>query len=198
MPLWDTLKPQTGDALLIVDIQNDFLPGGSMPAANGDAIVPVMNRYIALFESAALPIFTTRCWHPADHRSFQAQGGPLPTHCIVWSEGAEFARQLKLPGIDEVVVISKGTDANTHASSGFDGTDLEEHLRKQEVQRLFVGGLTTEHAIFDTVKDAHDRGFAVLLLEDATRPLNADEAQRALAQMRRLGVDFVQYDRIAP
>lgn len=197
MPLWDTSKPQNGDALLIVDVQNDFLPGGSMPAANGDAIVPVMNRYTALFQSADLPIFATRCWHPADHRSFHAQGGPWPAHCIEWSEGAEFARQLKLPGIDEVVVISKGTDANKHASSGFDGTDLEEHLRKQEVRRLFVGGLTTERAVYDTVKDALDRGFAVLLLEDASCPLNADEAQRALAEMRHLGVDFVQYDRIA-
>lgn len=197
MTLWDTLKPQTGDALLIVDVQNDFLPGGSMPAANGDEIVPVMNRYTALFQSAALPIFATRCWHPADHCSFQAQGGPWPAHCIAWSEGAEFARRLKLPGIDEMVVISKGTDANKHASSGFDGTDLEAHLRKQEVQRLFVGGLTTERAVYDTVRDALDRGFAVLLLEDASCSLNADEAQRALAQMRRLDVDFVRYDRIA-
>ncbi len=196
MPLWDTLKPRTGDALIIVDVQNDFLPGGSMPAANGDEIVPVMNRYTTLFQSAALPIFATRCWHPADHHSFQAQGGPWPVHCIAWSEGAEFARQLKLPGIDEMVVISKGADANKHASSGFDGTDLEEHLRKQEVRRLFVGGLTTERAVYDTVKDALDRDFAVLLLEDASGPLNADEAQRALAEMRRLGVDFVRYDRI--
>lgn len=196
MPLWDTLKPQTGDALLIVDVQNDFLPGGSMPTTNGDVIVPVMNRYTALFQSATLPIFTTRCWHPADHRSFQAQGGPLPVHCIAWSEGAEFARRLKLPGIDEVVVISKGTDANKHASSSFDGTDLEAHLRKQEVRRLFVGGLTTERAVYDTVKDGLDRGFAVLLLEDATRPMNTDEAQRALVEMRRLGVSFVRYDRI--
>lgn len=193
----DSRRPRTGDALLIVDLQNDFLAGGALPVPEGGAVVPVMNRYVELFQSASLPIFATRCWHPAGHHSF-APGGPWPAHCIAWSEGAEFARQLKLPAIDAVVLVSKGTDpAARHPDSGFDGTDLEEHLRKQEVQRLFVGGLALEHAVYATAKDGLARGFDVFLLQDAAHPRDPHAGARALSELRSLGVGLVDYATIA-
>ncbi|MFA7095281.1 MAG: isochorismatase family protein [Gammaproteobacteria bacterium] len=193
----DNRKPRAGDALIIVDLQNDFLAGGALPVPEGDAIVPVMNRYVELFQSASLPVIATRCWHPAGHRSFES-GGPWPAHCIAWSEGAEFARQLKLPDIDDVVLVSKGTNpATRHPDSGFEETDLEEHLRKQEVQRLFVGGLTLEHAVYATAKDGLARGFDAILLQDAARPRDPRAAERALSELQSLGVDFVDYARIA-
>lgn len=197
MMLWNTLKPRTGDALVIVDLQNDFLPGGSLATPDGDAVVPVLNRYVALFQGADLPILATRCWHPPDHRAFREQGGAWPAHCVAWSEGAEFARRLKLPDLDRMVVITKGERPDRHPDSGFDGTDLEDHLRHLAVQRLFVGGLTTEHSVYHTIKDGLSRGFDMVLLQDATRPLDEAAGQPALDELQRLGVDFIEYDRIA-
>ena len=105
--------PRQGDALLIVDVQNDFLPGGSLSVPHGDEVVPVLNHWIDLFRERALPVFATRDWHPADHCSFVAQGGPWPPHCVVGTAGARFSEALRLPG--ECTIISTDTrqDENT-------------------------------------------------------------------------------------
>jgi nicotinamidase/pyrazinamidase len=119
---------QTGDALLVVDVQNDFLPGGSLAVPGGDEVIPVLNHYLATFEAHGLPTFATRDWHPSDHCSFQAQGGPWPVHCVAGTQGADFAPGLQLPS--STSVISKATSSERDACSGFEGTDLDSQLRQ--------------------------------------------------------------------
>lgn len=179
------------DALLLVDVQNDFLPGGALAVPDGDQVVPVLNAYIARFAAKKLPIFATRDWHPPDHCSFRPQGGPWPPHCIAGSQGAQFSPALKLPA--EVKIISKATAKEREAYSGFDGTDLASQLKALNVKRLFIGGLATDYCVLNTVKDALRLGFEVYLLRDAVRAVNVHpgDEQRALDEMQRLGARFV-------
>ncbi len=128
------------DALIVTDIQIDFLPGGALPVPEGDQVIPLLNEYISVFKNANLKIFTTRDWHPPNHISFKAQGGPWPPHCVQNSDGAKLSPLLKLP--NNVIVISKATNPLKEAYSSFEGTELEEELRKSEVSRIFVGGFS--------------------------------------------------------
>ena len=181
------LAPTAADALIIVDVQNDFLPGGQLAVRDGDAVIPVLNRYVTSFVAANAPIFATRDWHPADHCSFRGQGGPWPPHCIANTPGAAFAAGLSLPAGTRV--ISKATHPEKDAYSGFEGTDLAEYLRDLGVRRVFVGGLATDYCVLNTVKDAVAAGFEVILLTDAIRAVNVqpDDGERALAEMARAG-----------
>ena len=180
----------TGDALIIVDVQNDFLPGGSLAVKHGEEVVPRLNRYIALFQAKGLPIFATRDWHPANHCSFQAQGGMWPPHCIADTPGAAFSAQLDLP--PDARIISKATPPDKDAYSGFEGTELESLLRAAGVRRLFVGGLATEYCVLNTVKDARLRNYPTFLLDDAVRAVNVHPADQRLAleEMLRLGAEL--------
>jgi len=179
--------PGPGDALLIVDVQNDFLPGGSLAVPEGDRVVPVLNRYIRDFTAAGLPVYATRDWHPEGHCSFAAQGGPWPPHCRAGTRGAAFAPGLKLP--EGAVVISKADTVEKDAYSGFQGTDLAERLQAAGVRRLFVGGLATDYCVLNTVRDALAAGFGVVLLEDAIRAVDVKpgDGARAEAEMVRAG-----------
>jgi nicotinamidase/pyrazinamidase len=188
------LKPRAGDVLVIVDVQKDFLPGGALAVPQGDEVVPVLNRYLALFEGSGLPIFATRDWHPANHCSFKAQSGPWPQHCVVGSEGARFAPGLKLPS--GTVIVSKPSVADRETYSAFEGTDFDERLHAMKVRRLFVGGLATDYCVLNTVLGALQRGFEVILLRDAIRAVNAQpgdgvRAEQAMAQAgaKPAGVD---------
>lgn len=185
------VKPGQGDALIVVDVQNDFLPGGSLGVPDGDAVVSVMNRYMARFRDAGLPVYATRDWHPEGHCSFEAQGGPWPPHCIAESQGAEFADELELN--DDVTVISKATTVEKDAYSGFQGTDLAKRLRRQQVKRLFIGGLATDYCVVNTVKDALKEGFEVLLLDDGIRGVNvnAGDTEKAMQEMHELGAESI-------
>ncbi len=191
------LKPAEGDALIIVDVQNDFLPGGNLGVPDGDAVLPVMNRYLELFRRAGLPVYATRDWHPEGHCSFKAQGGPWPPHCVAESEGAAFARELKIG--EDVDVISKATTVEKDAYSGFEGTDLAERLRKQKINRLFIGGLATDYCVLNTVKDALREGFQVLLLEDGIRgvEVNAGDSKKAIEEMHALGARSIRLEDVA-
>src|SRR5579884_3705456 len=115
------------DALVVVDVQNDFLPGGSLAVPGGDEVVPVLNRYLGLFAERGRPVFATRDWHPPDHGSFRDRGGPWPPHCVAGTRGAAFAPDLRLPA--GARVISKGTSRERDTYSGFEGTTLDEELR---------------------------------------------------------------------
>lgn len=183
----DTLRPNATDALLIVDVQNDFLPGGTLAVPGGDAVIPVLNSTIALFTGLSLPIFATRDWHPADHCSFRAQGGPWPPHCIAGSSGAAFPAALRLP--DSTVVLSKAMTPEQDAYSGFEGTALASLLRARGVQRLFVGGLATDYCVLNTVLDGLKQGFRVVLLVDAIRAveLHAGDGDKAIEKMTGAG-----------
>jgi len=185
------VTPHPGDALILVDVQNDFLPGGSLAVPQGDAVIPALNRAIAAMQARGLPVFATRDWHPADHCSFQAQGGPWPPHCVAASPGAEFAPALKLPS--DAAIISKATRADTDAYSGFQGTELDRLLRERGVKHLFVGGLATDYCVLNTVQDALKLGYQVFLLEDAVRAVDVQpgDGTRALAQMEERGARLV-------
>jgi nicotinamidase/pyrazinamidase len=172
------------DALIIVDVQKDFLPGGSLPVPSGDEVIPVLNDYISLFKTAKTRVFATRDWHPANHVSFKEFGGSWPPHCVQETEGANFHPGLKLP--QNVTVISKATDPKRESYSGFDGTTLADELRKGEVSRIFVGGLATDYCVKNTVLDGLIARFGVVLLSDAIRGINvkADDSEKAISAMR--------------
>ncbi len=193
----DTMQLSRKDALLIIDVQNDFLPGGSLAVREGDKIIPVLNRYITQFVRHALPVYATRDWHPADHCSFQAQGGPWPPHCVAGTAGARFAANLNLP--PDVVVVSKATTPRKDAYSGFEGTDLAHRLRSQGLERLFIGGLATDYCVLNSVKDALADGFVVFLLLDAMRPvdLHPGDGEAAIDEMLAGGAHPMQYEDIA-
>ncbi len=171
------------DALVIVDVQNDFCKGGALPVPNGDRVVPVLNKYIPMFMRASGKVFATRDWHPPNHMSFKAQGGPWPPHCVQNTKGAEFHPRLQLP--KSAPVISKGTEPNDVSYSNFDRTSLAEELRKRGVKRVFIGGLATEYCVKATVLDALDLGFDAVLLADASRGINVkpDDTRAAMKEM---------------
>ena len=187
-----TSQPQQGDALLIVDVQNDFLPGGRLAVPAGDQVVAPLNDWIARFASAGLPVFATRDWHPADHCSFQPQGGPWPPHCIAGTEGAEFAEGLRLPAGS--TIISKATRVDADAYSGFAGTDLQQRLMESGVQQLFVGGLATDYCVLNSVRDALRLGYDVRLLMAGIRAVNVKpgDGAEAIAGMIAAGAVAVE------
>lgn len=181
-----------GDALLIVDVQNDFCPGGSLAVPGGDRVVPVLNRYLAAFAGRGLPVYASRDWHPAETRHFEAGGGPWPAHCIAGTEGAAFHPDLELPS--SATVVSKGTDPVDDGYSAFEaeaseGRVLAESLKEKGVRRLFVGGLATDYCVRASVLDAARQGFRPVLLLDAIAGIdvNAGDQAAALDEMLRAG-----------
>ncbi len=179
------LSPHSGDALLIVDVQRDFLPDGALGVPGGNVVVPVLNRYLGLFRNR--PVIFSRDWHPENHVSFRAQGGPWPAHCIAGSTGAAFAPGLEVPA--SALVISKATEPGINAYSAFDHTELADWLRLRSCSRLFVGGLATDYCVRASVLDALAEGFAVILLVDAIRAVDVQpsDGERAIRQMLDAG-----------
>jgi nicotinamidase/pyrazinamidase len=175
--------PSKSDALIIVDVQMDFCPGGALPVPDGDQVVPVLNDYMKLFTKSNAKIFATRDWHPPNHISFKQQGGPWPPHCIQQSDGAQFHPDLKLPST--TMIISKATDPNKESYSGFDGTQLSAELKTQGVTRVFVGGLATDYCVKSTVLDALKLGYKTVLLLDATRGIDTTpgDVEKAINEM---------------
>jgi nicotinamidase/pyrazinamidase len=193
---------QTKDALIIVDVQNDFCPGGALAVSGGDEVVPLLNRVIERFTEAGLPIFATRDWHPEKTSHFKTYGGVWPAHCVQGTRGAEFHADLKIN--DDVIVVSKGMMPDEDSYSGFQATDgsgtrLAELLRQKEIQRIFVGGLATDYCVKHTVLDGLTEGFEALLLADAIRAvnLNPHDGEIAMDEMLRAGaVAIVDFARI--
>jgi nicotinamidase/pyrazinamidase len=180
------------DALIIVDAQNDFCPGGALAVAGGDEVIAPLNRYIELFAERRRPIFATRDWHPAKTSHFRDYGGPWPVHCVQNSRGANFHSELRIE--DQVVVLSKGMGPDEDSYSGFhavdaDGTPLAEILREKGVARIFVAGLATDYCVKHTVLDALKLGFRVVVLRDAVRAVNLrpNDGAAALREMVQAG-----------
>lgn len=171
------------DALIIADIQLDFLPGGALPVSDGDQTIPVLNEYAKIFKKANAEIIASRDWHPTNHISFKEQGGLWPPHCVQDTEGAKFDPRMKLP--EGTTVISKATDSTKEAYSVFDGTGLAEKLKNQGVTRIFVGGLTTDYCVVNTILDARKLGLEAVVLLDATRGINVEpkDVDRAIRTM---------------
>ena len=175
------------DALLITDIQKDFLPGGSLPVEGGDEIIPVLNAYVKRFAVAKAHIFASRDWHPSNHISFKAQGGPWPPHCVQDTDGAKFSPDLKMSAI--IGVISKATNPEHESYSVFDGTNFDHELKMCEVKRLFIGGLATDYCVVNTVLDSRKLGYETVVLTDATLGINVEsgDVDRAFAAMFKAG-----------
>jgi nicotinamidase/pyrazinamidase len=175
------------DALVIVDLQNDFLPGGALGVPDGDAVIAPLNACIAQFRQAGAPIFATRDWHPANHCSFRARGGPWPPHCVADTAGAAFDSRLQLP--PDVVVISKGSAADADAYSGFDHTELAAQLAARGCRRVFIAGLATDYCVRATALDALRAGLQTVVLEDAVRAVNLQptDGQLALSELQARG-----------
>jgi len=187
-------RTRMNEALLIVDVQNDFCPRGALAVKEGDAVVVPLNAAIRHAERHDVPVFYTRDWHPADHCSFTARGGPWPPHCIAGTTGAEFHPGLRVP--DDAIVLSKAQSPATDAYSGFGGTDLAERLRRRGVERVVIGGLTLDYCVKETALDALKAGFDVLVLEDATRAVEAapGDGARAMAALHAAGAQFLTTD----
>lgn len=188
------IQLQSGDALLIVDIQNDFLPGGNLAVPGGEEVIPVLNGYIAKFQERDLPIYATRDWHPSNHNSFSSHGGEWPQHCIARSKGAEFPPSLLLP--ETAQIVSTGTEKGLPGYSGFEATALHSHLDHARIKRLFIGGLATDYCVLHTVRDALQYNYEVFLLQDAIRAVNVnpEDGDNAEREMIAEGAEPITLD----
>jgi nicotinamidase/pyrazinamidase len=179
-------------ALLVVDVQIDFCPGGSLAVPGGDAAVPVINRYIELFRARGIPVIASRDWHPPVTRHFRKFGGLWPPHCVQGSRGAQFHPGLNLP--DDVIVVSKGMDPERDDYSALQaelegGTPLKGHLAATGVENLYVCGLATDYCVRETSLDALAAGLSVTVLQDACRgvDLAKGDSDRALKEIAERG-----------
>jgi nicotinamidase/pyrazinamidase len=184
------LKPT--DALVIVDVQNDFCPGGSLPIDDGDAVVPVINRWIRAAQKSGAKIVASRDWHPPNHASFRKSGGPWPSHCVQGTTGAEFHADLELP--DDTQIVSKGAHRDEAGYSAVYHTGLADDLRQTGIRRAFIAGLAADVCVRATALDALRAGFEVHLIEDATRAVDPDAGQRAITEMSQAGIQFEHTD----
>jgi len=175
----------SGDALLVIDMQCDFMPGGALPVAGADALLPVIHACMCFFDNRALPIFATRDWHPPDHSSFVTEGGPWPVHCVAGSEGARFAEGLDLPA--SVYCINKGEQRDLPGYSAFEDTTLHAQLQAQAVHRLFVTGVATEYCVRASVLDALERQYIVVVLRDGVCAVDKHDGIRSFHEMREQG-----------
>ncbi len=180
----DRIQIREDDALIVVDPQNDFCPGGSLAVPGGDEIFDAVNATMPKFRH----MLATQDWHPPEHRFFKAYGGPWPYHCLEGTPGAEFHPRLDRSHVQETV--RKGTDPQLDGYSGFAGTDLGERLRRRNVQRVFIVGLATDYCVKATAVEAVEHGFPTYVLTDAIRPveLQTGDGERALRAMENAGV----------
>jgi nicotinamidase/pyrazinamidase len=178
-----TYEIRPDDALIVVDVQHDFLPGGALGVAEGERIFEPIDELAPRFAR----VYATRDWHPQDHSSYGEQGGPWPVHCVAGTHGAAFDPRLDLENVD--VVVDKGIDRETDGYSGFAATSLESDLREHGVKRVFVCGLATDYCVKATALDARAAGFDVVVIEDASAAVNVDPAdeERALKAIRDAG-----------
>lgn len=181
-----------GDALLLVDPQNDFCPGGSLPVADGDRVMPVLSAWADAAERAGVPIFVSRDWHPARTTHFKEFGGIWPPHCVMGTHGAEFHPDLRLP--DSFVIVSKGMGENEDAYSAFQARDeggngLNTLLHRKGVRQLYIGGLATDYCVRSSTLDALQLGFGVTLIPDGMKAVNlqARDEEQAIEEMRAAG-----------
>lgn len=174
------------DALLIVDLQRDFCAGGKLAVGGADDIVPVVNELIDEATAAGAQVVASRDWHPPDHSSFAAFGGPWPEHCVKGSDGAKFHAGLRLP--PGALVVSKAKRAEREQYSDFDGTGLAEELRRRAIDRIWIVGLAEDVCVRATAIDAARSGFETHVLRSATRPVTPEGGERARTEMRAAGV----------
>ena len=186
-------------ALLIVDVQNDFCPGGALAVPDGDRVVEPLSRAAGCFAAAGLPVLASRDWHPPVTRHFSAFGGAWPLHCVPETPGAAFHPALHLP--EGTLVITKGSDPDSDSYSAFDGRSADgsspgDILAALHVRHLYVGGLATDYCVRSSVLDALKAGLGVTVLSDAVAGVDVAEgdSEKALKEMGRKGVTFCTTD----
>lgn len=182
------------EALIVVDVQNDFCPGGALAVPHGDDVVPVLNEYIARAARAGLLVIASRDWHPERTVHFTAFGGPWPPHCVQHTPGAAFHPDLRLP--EHVILATKGDSERDEGYSALeghtsDGRRLLDVLRSQGVEHVYVGGLATDYCVRATALDALAAGLRVSYLADASLPVDVrpGDGERAREEMRAAGVE---------
>jgi nicotinamidase/pyrazinamidase len=190
---------KSNKALLIVDIQNDFCPGGALGVSEGDRIIPTVNKYIQLFEQKQLLLFFSRDWHPSETIHFQEKGGPWPPHCIQGTNGAKFHPDLRIP--ENAVILSKGMDPNLDSYSVFEAFDEDllsfpELLRKQEITELFIGGMATDYCVRTTSLDALKQGLNIHVLVDAVKGIDAINSDKTLEEIQSKGGDLKSFSQV--
>jgi nicotinamidase/pyrazinamidase len=173
------------DALIVVDVQNDFCPGGRLPVPEGDEVVPVINQWIERAQRAGSLVIASRDWHPRGHVSFREQGGTWPEHCVQDSDGARFHPGLDLPA--DVVKVSKGVRLDRDQYSAFDDTGLGSFLRGRNIDRVWVAGLAQDVCVRATVLSALEEGFDTVLLTEGTRAIDAEGGRLAVEEMQQAG-----------
>jgi nicotinamidase/pyrazinamidase len=187
-------SPPAGAALFIVDVQNDFCPGGALAVADGDRVIPGLNRLSERFSAAGRPVYLSRDWHPPDTTHFTGFGGTWPVHCVAGTRGAGFHPDLHVP--PGAVVVSKGEDRNDAGYSAFegltaDGHRLAEDLHRRGVSTLYIGGLATDYCVRATALDARRAGFDVVVISDAIAGISGEDSRRAVEEMRQAGASLV-------
>lgn len=180
-------------ALLIVDVQNDFCPGGALPVPDGDRVVPVLNRYVGDAVEHGMPVYASRDWHPAVTRHFKEYGGEWPPHCVQNTEGASFHPNLQLPA--STIVVSKGHQLDSPGYSALegltpDGKTLLADLSERHISHLYVGGLATDCCVKHSVLHALQAGLEVTVLGDAIAGVQPDNSVRAIAEMEEAGAEM--------
>lgn len=184
-----------GSALLMVDVQNDFCPGGALAVPDGDRVVPVLNRVASRFAALGLPVYASRDWHPADSTHFEAQGGRWPVHCVQHSPGARLHPDLAVPS--STAIVTKGSARTDDGYSAMEGVaagrqTLLEDLATRGVTHLYVGGLATDYCVRHSVLDALTQGLRVTVIEDAIRAVDVEpgDGARAIGEMKKAGAAF--------
>lgn len=190
------MKLKSTDALIVVDVQNDFCPGGSLPVAGGDQVAKTMSGAAERFKVAGGRVYATQDWHPADHSSFLDQGGPWPPHCVQGTKGALFHPELRLPVGS--AVVRKGADPKVDAYSGFRDSLLEESLKRAGVKRVFVGGLATDYCVLNTVLDALELRFEAYVLADAVAAVDVKpgDGEAAMKKMQEAGAKLTTAEKV--
>jgi nicotinamidase/pyrazinamidase len=185
-----TMSSQQKQALIVVDVQNDFCPGGSLAVAHGDDVVKPLNELIDEFLERGDPVYKSRDWHSPTTKHFAKYGGTWPIHCVQNTAGAEFHPALK--NDPRIHVVSKGL-GDTDCYSAFDETDLASQLHDQGVEEILVGGLATDYCVKATVLEGLKQGFKVKALENAMRAVevNPGDGERAIEEMRAAGAEVV-------
>jgi nicotinamidase/pyrazinamidase len=183
---------RSAPALLIVDVQHDFCPGGALPVREGDRVVPVLRQAAQRFTALGLPVYASRDWHPADSTHFAGNGGTWPVHCVQGTPGARLREDLELPS--STMIVTKGRTRHDDGYSAVVGEvtgrgSLLEDLQARGVTHLYVGGLATDYCVKHSVLDALGQGYAVTVLTDAIRAVDVTpgDGERALAEMIEAG-----------
>jgi nicotinamidase/pyrazinamidase len=177
------------DALLVVDVQNDFCPGGKLAIADGDKVVPVLNQLIEKALEKKIPVFLSRDWHPLGHPSFKNGDGEWPVHCVQDTEGARFHPDLKIP--ENAPIITKGVRFDMDQNSIFEHTGLAYKLRNDGIKRLVMGGLAQDVCVLESARQALSEGFEVVVPLSATRPVTPDGGKQAVLQLKTQGAKII-------